>query len=70
MYIIFFSKSNFSDSTLAAYSVKFAVTPDSSQFHQHFANSFCANILLPKIYKAKLRVRKAVQNTFVQKSCL
>ncbi len=24
------------------------------QFHQHFASSFCTNILLPKNYKAKL----------------
>jgi len=26
----------------------------SSPFHQHYMNSFCANILLPKIHKAKL----------------
>jgi hypothetical protein len=25
----------------------------SSQFHQHFMNNFCANILAPKNYKAK-----------------
>jgi len=24
------------------------------QFHQHFMSSFCANILMPKNYKAKL----------------
>jgi len=27
---------------------------NSSQFHQHFASSFCANIPLPKKIKAKL----------------
>jgi len=25
-----------------------------NQFHQHFASSFCADILLPKNHKAKL----------------
>ncbi len=29
------------------------------QFHQHFTSSFCLNILLPKNYKAKLKLEKS-----------
>ena len=28
------------------------------RFHQHFTSSFCANILAPKNYKAKLQAQK------------
>ncbi len=30
-----------------------------SQFHQHFLSSFCADILVPKNYKAKLDLEKS-----------
>jgi len=40
----------------------------SSKFHQHFMNSFDANILLSQNYNAKLLLEKAEQNTFVPKS--
>jgi len=31
---------------------------NSSQFHQHFTCCFCANILSPKNYEAKLQLKK------------
>ncbi len=38
------------------------------QFHQHFMNSFCAKILLPKITNPNCKHIKAEQKTFVQKA--
>jgi len=38
-----------------------------STIHQHFTSSFCADILAPKNYKAKMLIRKAAQNTFERK---
>jgi len=38
-----------------------------SQFHQHFMSSFCANILLKKIYKSKLYIEKSFAKHFCTK---
>jgi hypothetical protein len=37
------------------------------QFHQHFMNSFCADILVPRKNKPKLKHRKVAHLTFVRK---
>ncbi len=39
------------------------------QFHQHFMNSFCAKIPLPKITNPNCKHIKAVQKTFIRKNC-
>ena len=37
------------------------------QFHQHFTSSFCANILTPKNYRAKLLLEKSFEKHFCMK---
>ncbi len=51
----------------AAHKILLKLTYTYSQFHQHFMSSFCANILSPKNYKAKLLVEKSCAKHFCTK---
>ena len=41
-----------------------------AQFHQHFMSSFCANLLAPKTYKAKMYIQKSCLKGFCTKKLL
>ncbi len=55
------------DSMFGRYCDVVAETESWGQCHQHFMSSFCANILAPKYYKAKLEIEKGFAKHFCTK---
>jgi len=50
-----------------SWSSNFGEIDPCSQFHQHLTSSFCADILAPKNYKAKLKSEKSFAKSFCMK---